>query len=72
MKELVAAGGTHEPLTIPSVVDVYLVTTETLEPPPDAELIVNETEGEVCPPLETVTEAVPAEAIRLALTEVVN
>ena len=71
MKELAAAGGTQEPLTIPSVVVVYLVTTETLEPP-DAGLIVNEVEGDVCPPLETVIEAVPAEAIRLALTEAVN
>jgi hypothetical protein len=32
----------------------------------------NETVGEVCPPLETVIEAVPADAIRFALTWAVS
>jgi hypothetical protein len=36
------------------------------------ELIVNKTGTDVCPPLDTLTDAVPTAVIKLALTEAVN
>ena len=71
VKVLTAGGTTQVPDAIPSTFEVSFVVTVTLEPPAD-ELILNVNGAEFWPLLDTVTEAVPAEAIKLALTGTVT
>ena len=61
---MTVGGVTQAPLTTPLVFEMRSVTSVTA-----GELIGNEMEFEVCPPLDTVMAGVPAEAIRLAFTE---
>jgi hypothetical protein len=69
---VVTAGGvTHALLTIPFVFEISVVTTVGLELP-EGEVTVKVAGADVCPPLETVTEAAPVEAIRLELTDAVT
>jgi hypothetical protein len=71
MKVVTEGGVEHELLTIPFVFEMTSVTTDTLELTGGA-FTVNVAGAEVCPPLDAVIDAVPAAAMRLALTEAVN
>jgi hypothetical protein len=67
----VTEGGVlHVPFTTPAVFDV--TSAKTVTPVVAGAPIVNDADAEVCPPLVTVIEAVPAEPIRLAFTVAVN